>query len=154
MAKQTLLLASIGLYQLARFVVLTTALVMMIQTSSQPSFSGVALAVGGAAILPTLLLLQLVLTRSPALVAPLRVALILQLVGATVTLAQVAVGRTSLVGLSTTTVGLAGILVLLDAASLLFLLLLTPHTSLRHPPESSTDTTDQPQISVEEVEDQ
>ncbi|MFO8042930.1 MAG: hypothetical protein R6U25_07000 [Alkalispirochaeta sp.] len=119
--------------------------------SSQPSFSGVALALAGAAVLPTLLILQLILTRSGALLAPLRVALALQLIGSAVTVAQVAGGYASLLEPSVTTIGLAGILFLLDAVSLLFLLSYTPQSSRRDPEAPSRERPDQPQISVEEV---
>lgn len=133
---------------------LTFVLVIMLQMASQPSFSGVALALGGAAVLPTLLLLQLILTRSGALLAPLRVALALQVIGSAVTVAQVAGGYASLLEPSVTMIGLAGILLLLDAASLLFLLSYTPQSNRHDPEPPSRETQDQPQITVEDVEDQ
>ncbi|MFW5828315.1 MAG: hypothetical protein ACOCU4_09485 [Alkalispirochaeta sp.] len=154
MAKKTLILTSIGVYQLVRFVVLTGLLVMMMQTSVSSGFSGVALALGGAALLPALLILQWMLTGSPVLIAPLRVALALQLTGAALTMAQVVGAMTSTMGGISIAAVLTGILVVLDAGSLLFLLLFTPLTD-RHrasvPPQERTGT---PQISVEEVEDE
>jgi hypothetical protein len=153
-AKKALLLTSIGFYQIVRFVVLMVFLVVMVRVSSPPSLSGVAIAVGGAAILPTLMILQLVLTGSRPLVAPLRVALTLQLVGALITFSQVSFVQAAMWESSAAAVGAAGILVLLDAASLLFLLLFNPQSDLQDSKRDTRGTESQPRISVEEVEEQ
>lgn len=133
---------------------LTFFLIIMLQMSAQPSYSGVALALGGAAILPTLLFLQLILTRSFVLLAPLRVALALQLIGTGVTIAQIMGGYASLLTPSVTTLALAGFFFILDAASLLFLLSYQPQLRRPDPAAPSHESPDQPQITVEEVEDQ
>jgi len=153
-AKKTLILTSIGVYQLVRFVGLMGFLVIMIQFSGTSGVSGIALALGGAALLPTLLVLQWMLTHSPALIAPLRVAFALQLIGAALTMAQVVGARTAPMGASLIAVVLAGILVLLDAANLFFLVLWSPSVGERRSPAPPRDGANTPQISVEEVEDQ
>ena len=154
MAKKTLILTSIGVYQLVRFVILTAFLVIMIQTSPSSGFSGVALAVGGAALLPALLILQWILTGSPALIAPLRVALALQLTGAALTMAQIMGAMTSAMAGRSIAAVLTGLLVLLDAGSLLFLLLSTPSTVQQRASVPPQERTEAPHIAVEEVEDE
>lgn len=113
-----------------------------------------ALAVGGAALLPALLLMQWMLTGSPALIAPLRVALALQLTGAALTMAQVMGATTSAMGGLSIAAMLSGILVLLDAGSLLFLLVYTGPTVRQRASVPPHGRTDAPQIPVEEVEDE
>ncbi|MFW5695496.1 MAG: hypothetical protein ACOCYB_10015 [Alkalispirochaeta sp.] len=154
MAKKTLLFTVIGVYQVVRFVVLTAILVFMIQMSSPPGFSGVALSVGGAAVLPAVLMLQWILTRSPVLIPPLRVALTLQALGSAVTMMQVIAARTAPPAISPAAVILTGILVLLDAVAALFLLLYTPQTREQRSPRESHESPAAPPISVEEVEDE
>jgi hypothetical protein len=139
---------------MVRFVVLMILLVAIVRVSPPPSLSGVALAVGGAAILPTLMILQLVLTRAQVLVAPLRVALALQLVGALIVFVQISFGQAPMRESAVAAVAVAGFLILLDAASFLFLLSFKTQSQLQDSTMHSRNTAEEPRISVEDVEEQ
>jgi hypothetical protein len=69
-------------------------------------------------------------------------------------MAQVVVAMASTMGGISIAAVLTGILVLLDAGSLLFLLLCTPSTDRSRASVPPQERTDAPQISVEEVEDE
>jgi hypothetical protein len=122
-AKKTVLLALAGVYQLLRFAFLSALIMASRDAVSSPATSGAVLALAAGAVLPAILILQLALTRSRALLAPLRVALFLQTIGSILFLTRAVPAQLAAVDPGLAILLAAVLLPLLDAGALLFLLL-------------------------------
>lgn len=123
MAKKTVLLALAGVYQLIRFTLLAALIMASRDAVSSPATSGAVLALAAGAVLPTILILQLALTGSPALLPPLRVGLFLQTIGSLLFLLRAAPSELGAIEPGVALLLTAVLLPLLDAGALLFLLL-------------------------------
>ena len=142
MSLHVLVLAFIALYQLLRALLLTLAVLTGITIAGAAEFSGLVLALAAGAFVPAALLVQLILTRQSVLVPPLRLGVLLQLFGSFLLLLRAPSPDAILISRPATVFAAAGALVILDAISLLFLLLCgkmqtAPSVS---PPSASADS--------------
>ena len=141
------------LYQLFRFAALVIPFLVFVQVAAPPDLSGLALAIAATGVVPAVMLLQLILTRSEALLAPLRVGLTLQMLGSLLFLLGIPGADAGLLLRPVALLTAAGLVFLLDAVSLLYLLSYRPKVSPTHldprPPASAG-----PDINVEELEEQ
>jgi hypothetical protein len=122
-AKKTVILTCAGVYQLLRFAFLAALIMATGDVISSPTTGGAVLALAAAGVLPAVLILQLALTRSRVLLAPLRVGLFLQTIGSILFLTRAAPTQLTAVDPGMAILLTAVLLPLLDAGALLFLLL-------------------------------
>jgi hypothetical protein len=121
--KKTVLLTSAGVYQLLRFTVLAALIMASRDAVSSPTTGGAVLALAASAVLPAVLILQLALTGSRVLLAPLRVGLFLQALGSVLFLIRSVPAQLAAVDPMVPVLLTTVLLPLFDAGALLFLLL-------------------------------
>lgn len=139
-----------GLYQFVRITLLLGVLIGLQALAGDAVPPGLLITAAAGGLLPVLLIVQLGLTRAAALLAPLRTALFLQLVGSLVLAAgyrgiALPPGTPELLALAA-----ASLLVVADTASLVFLL------SWKAPVARRSEQSDSEQpagFTVEELED-
>lgn len=153
MKKRTIALGGVGLYLLMRFVTLMAAVLLMVDRPSDPALGGLVLALGAGGIVPVLLVLQLAVTGSPVLLAPTRVSALLQTVGSVLLLIRLVGTAVGVMTRPASLIGVAVLLVLLDALTVVFLLFYRgdPHSAHTDAAEPA-DTAARPEIAIEDLE--
>lgn len=123
-----LVLSAIGVYQVVRFFVLALSILVQESIVTDPVIRNGIVAFSAGGLVTAVLVLQYVITEAPVLIAPLRIAKLLELSGAILLYASYLFGEAT-IAQRIAFRGTAPILLITDTIVLLFLLLLSQKES-------------------------